>query len=122
MVDMFSLNFIGPSHSTMKHDNKKGVQFISGEHREVFQSVADIYKAAMDHHGLQAPIPVLLVEDKTKIKVRVCWEHRLDALTGFCRSKEDHICISTVKVVLGKVNQGTTESLTLLQLTRLVDL
>ena len=56
----------------------------------------------MDHHGLQALIPMLLVEDKTKIKARLCWEHRLDALIGFCRPKEDHICIPTFKVVVGE--------------------
>jgi hypothetical protein len=42
--DMFSLNFTGPTFSSVKRDNKKGVQFIPCEHKEVFQSVANIYR------------------------------------------------------------------------------
>jgi hypothetical protein len=98
---MFSLNFAGPSYSSIKQDSKKGFQFIPGEYKEVFQSVARIYKQAMEHHGLQAPIPVILAEDKTKVKSKVCWEHKLDALTKFYVPKDDHVCVPTYKVIVG---------------------
>jgi hypothetical protein len=72
---MFSLNFVGPSYSSVKRDSKNGIQFILCEYKEVFQSVTQIYKQAMEHHGLQAPIPVIPAKDETKIKSKVYWEH-----------------------------------------------
>jgi hypothetical protein len=49
---------------------------------------------------------VILAEDETKVKSRVCWEHRLDALTGFCGPKEDHVCIPKYNVVVGSSEPG----------------
>jgi hypothetical protein len=44
MCDLFSLKFAGPSYSSIKHESRKGVQFVPGEHREVFRAVAQIYE------------------------------------------------------------------------------
>jgi hypothetical protein len=70
------------------------------EHRQIFQSVATIYKHAMAHHGLVSPNPIILAKDKTKVKSRICWEHHLDCLTGFYKPKENHMCIPTYKVLV----------------------
>jgi hypothetical protein len=40
MCDLFALNFVGPSYCTVKRENKKSVQFISGEHIEIFKCIA----------------------------------------------------------------------------------
>ena len=72
----------------------------------MFRVVVDIYKQAIAHHELAGPIPVILAKDETKVKNRVCWEHRLDAVTGFCGSKDEHVCIPTYKVILGLRSAG----------------
>lgn len=92
MVDLFSLNFAGPSYSQVKWDIKKGVEFIPGEHPEIFAVVASIYKDAKVQHGIEGPIPVILAEDETKVKGRVSWESKWDTLAGFCGPTADHIC------------------------------
>jgi hypothetical protein len=46
------------------------------------------------------------VEDETKVKNQVCWEHKLDALTGFCGPKENHVCIPTYQLVVGGGKAG----------------
>ena len=46
------------------------------EHCELLRSMAEIYKHAMLHHEVQGPIPIILVEDETKIKRRISWEQR----------------------------------------------
>ena len=74
MIDIFSLNFVGPSYSQVKRDLSKGVQFIPGEHAEIFAAVAQIYKDAKAAHNIMGPVPVILAEDETKVKGRVAWE------------------------------------------------
>jgi hypothetical protein len=71
MCNFFGLNFAGPSYSTIKLENQKGVQFVAGEHRELFKSVAKIYKHAMLHHEVQGPIPVILAKDEMKVKSQI---------------------------------------------------
>jgi hypothetical protein len=43
MVDLFSLNFVGPTLSTVKGDKRKGVQFVPREHASIYNFVANIY-------------------------------------------------------------------------------
>jgi hypothetical protein len=106
MCDLFSLNFAGPTYMTIKRENQKGVQFVPGEHREVFRCVAEIYKCAMVVHGVVGPIPMILAEDETKVKPRVTWEQKWDALGGFCGPKDDHVCVSNYKVSIGDGEEG----------------
>jgi hypothetical protein len=63
MVDLYSLNMYGPSYDTIKRENKKGVHFVPGEHREIFRCVADIYHKAMVAHDVSGPVPVILSEE-----------------------------------------------------------
>jgi hypothetical protein len=106
MCDLFSLNFVGPTYMTVKRENQKGVQFVPGEHREVFRCVAEIYKCAMVVHGVVGPIPVILAEDETKVKPRITWEQKWDVLAGFCGPKDDHVCVSNYKVSIGDGEEG----------------
>ena len=101
MCDLFSLNFGGPNYSFTKRVNQKGVQFVPGEHVDIFRSVAQIYKQAKETYGILGPIPVILAEDETKVKGRIAWDHRWDTLEGFCGPKDDHICDSNYNVVVG---------------------
>ena len=79
---------------------------MAGEDREVFQAVAEIYRHAKAHHGIAGSILIILVEDETKVKSQVSWEHRRDALTGFCGPKEDHVCVPTYEVVVEARTSG----------------
>ena len=97
MCDLFSLNFAGPNYSSIKCVNQKGVQFVPGEHIDIFRSVAQIYKEAKEAHKIQGPVPVILAEDETKVKGRVAWDHRWDTLVGFCGPKNDYVCVSNYK-------------------------
>lgn len=71
MCDLFALNYSGLSYSTIKRDNKKGIQHVSGEHGEIFAAVAEIYKDAKAAHEITGPIRVILAEDETKVRSRV---------------------------------------------------
>jgi len=42
ICDLFALNFAGPNYKTIKKENQKGVQFVHGEHLEIFAAVAQI--------------------------------------------------------------------------------
>lgn len=95
------MNYIGPSLSTVKRENRKGVQFISGEHKDMFANVAEIYCEAKHVHGIVGPIPVILAEDETKVKGRVAWEQHSDTLSGFCGPKEGHVCVLYFKPIVG---------------------
>jgi hypothetical protein len=106
MCDLFSLNFGGPSYDCAKRENKKGVQFIAGEHSSVFATVVEIYREAKKTHGLVGPIPIILAEDETKVKSRISWDARSDGLVGFCGEKENHVCISTFKPQVGNGESG----------------
>ena len=90
MCDLFTLNFGGPSYDCTKRENKKGVQFIAGEHSALFAAVADIYREAKANHRVEGPVPVILAEDETKVKAHISWDARSDGLVGFCGVKENH--------------------------------
>ena len=106
MCDLFALNYSGPSYSTIKRGNKKGIQHVLGEHGEIFAAVAEIYKDAKDAHGIIGPIPVILAEDETKVRSRVHYEQRFDTLAGFCGPKDNHICVSNYKPIVGIGDDG----------------
>jgi hypothetical protein len=106
MCDLFALNYSGPSYSTIKRDNKKGIQHVSGEHGEIFAAVAEIYKDAKAAHGITGPIPVILAEDETKVRSRVSYEQRFDTLAGFCGPKDNHMCVSDYKPNVGIGEDG----------------
>jgi len=56
---------------------------VPGEHREIFAALGDIYRDAKSAHGITGPVPVILAEDETKVRSRVCYEQRFDTLAGF---------------------------------------
>jgi len=74
MCDFFQLHFVGPSYKVIKRTNKKGVQFLLGEHDVIFKYVVEIYKEAKQVHNIGGPILVILAEDETKVKSRVSWD------------------------------------------------
>jgi hypothetical protein len=74
---------------------------VFGEHLEVFQFVADIYKKTMVSHGIEGHVPVILAEDETKVKSRITWEPKFDTLAGFCVQKDNHLCIGNFKPIVG---------------------
>jgi hypothetical protein len=106
MCDFFTLNFVGPSWNIMKSENQKGVQFPPGEHRQVFQSVVEAYRQAKVKCKVTGPIPIIIVENETKVKSHVCWEQKWDTLAGFCGPKENHVCVPSCKVVVGSGEPG----------------
>ena len=106
MVDLFSLNYGGPKISTVIRENRKGVQFIPGEHAEVFRAVANIYRNAKEVHNISGLVPVILAEDETKVKSRVAYEQKWDTLAGFCGLTENHVCVSDFKPVVGLGEAG----------------
>jgi hypothetical protein len=106
MCDLFALNFAGPTYSTIKEDLKKGVQFVPGEHSEIFGAVARIYADAKIAHNIIGSVPVILAEDETKVKGRMSWEAKWDTLAGFCGPKANHVCITTYKPVCGVGEDG----------------
>jgi hypothetical protein len=111
MCDLFALNYSGPSYSTIRRDNKKGIQHVSGEHGEIFAIVADIYKDAKDAHEIIGPIPVILAEDETKVRSRVYYEQRFDTLVGFCGPKDKHMSVSNYKPIIGIGEDGCNNNL-----------
>ena len=74
MCDLFALNYAGPTYNTVKRENKKGLQHVPGEHGEIFAALADIYRDAKSAHGITRSVPVILAEDETKVRSRVCYE------------------------------------------------
>ena len=106
MCDLFALNFGGPSYDCTKRENKKGVQFIAGEHSTLFAAVAHIYREAKAAHGVEGPVPVILAEDETKVKSHISWDARFDGLVGFYGEKESHVCISTFRPQVGNGEEG----------------
>ena len=101
LCDLFALNFAGPSYDTIRRECRKGVQFISGEHAEIFESIANIYSDAKVAHCLSGPIPVILVEDETKVRGRISWEAKWVTMVGFCGPKENYTCIPHYKPIVG---------------------
>jgi hypothetical protein len=106
MCDLFALNYAGPGYSTVKRDCRKGVQFVPGEHSQIFKAVAQIYADAKKVHGITGPVPVILAEDETKVKSRVAYEQKWDSLAGFCGVKDNHVCISDYKLLVGSGDEG----------------
>lgn len=106
MIDVFNLNYCGPNLSTVKRDHKKGVQYIPGEHLEIFASVAEIYRKAKLALGITGPVLVILAEDETKVKGRVAYEPKWDSLAGFCGPLGDHVCLSSFKPLVGFGEEG----------------
>ena len=101
LCDLFALNFAGSSFDSIRRDSRKGVMFVSGEHADIFKSIASIYVDAKAALGISGPIPVILAEDETKVRGRVSWEARWDTLLGFCGPTENHKCITNYKPVVG---------------------
>ena len=107
MVDLFALNFAGASYSEVKRDVRKGIQFIPGEHSEIFAAVAQIYRDAKLAHNIVGPVPVILAEDETKVKGRVAWEPKWDTLARFCGPSENHVCVSGFNPIVGSGEEDT---------------
>ena len=78
----------------MKKNLVKYSYFGNCPRSEIFRVMADIYKSAMDVHGItgDVPISVMLAEDETKVKAGVAWEQKWDTLSGLCGPKENHVC------------------------------
>jgi hypothetical protein len=106
MCDFFALNMVGPSFLTVKRENKKSVHFVSGEHIKNFRCITKIYKNTDITHGIVGLVPMILVEGKTKVKARICKEPKYGTLAGFCGVKENHVCLSHFKPVLGIGDKG----------------
>ena len=106
MVDMFPLNYSGASYRQVKREGGKGVQFLPGEHSQIFAAVAQIYRDAKLAHNILGPVPILLAEDETKVKGRVTWESKWDTLAGFCGPSENHVCVSGFRPIVGSGEEG----------------
>lgn len=106
MCNLFALNFVESSYSTIKQDIKKGVQFRLGEHSDIFKAVARIFVDAKAAHNIVDPILVILANDETKVKGRIAWKAKFDMLARFCGPKADHICITTFSVACGEGDKG----------------
>ena len=106
MVDIFALNFAGPSYRQVKREVRKGVQFLPGEHAQIFAVVAQIYREAKLAHNIVGPVPVILPEDETKVKGRVAWEPKWDTLAGFCGPSENHVCVPGFRPLVGSGEEG----------------
>ena len=97
MYDLFVFNYTGSSFSTIKRQNTKLICFIVDEHLVLFIQVTKIYENAMEAHGINGLVGVILAEDETKVILRVAWESLSDTLVGFRGPKECHSCISAFK-------------------------
>ena len=47
------------------------------------------------------PVPVILAEDKTKVKSRVAYKQKWDTLAGFYGVTVNHLCVTSFKLVVG---------------------
>ena len=106
LCDLFALNFAGPSFDSTRRESRKGVMFVAGEHAEIFKSIAKNFSDAKAAHGISGAVPVILVEDETKVRGRVSWEARSDTLLGFCGHTENHKCITDYKPTIGVSEVG----------------
>ncbi|KAL3681240.1 hypothetical protein R1sor_024196 [Riccia sorocarpa] len=73
-----TLNLLTPSLRTVKRSRSKFVPFLPGLQISNFQEVNNIFTAAKQFHGIECDVPVILVEDETRVKQRVRWEPRRD--------------------------------------------
>jgi len=46
-------------------------------------------------------VPIILAEDKTKIKGCIAWDHCCNTLVGFYGTKKEHIYLSNYREVVG---------------------
>jgi hypothetical protein len=76
------------------------VQFVLGEHVAIFKCVAKSYKEAQQAHNIGEHVPVILVEDETKVKSKVSWDSRGDNLIGFYGAKENHYCVTNFSPII----------------------
>jgi len=76
LCDLFALNFAGPSFDTIQQECRKGVQFIAGEHAEIFESIASIYIDAKATHRIIGLVPIILAKDEMKVQDRVSYTSR----------------------------------------------
>jgi hypothetical protein len=106
MYGLFTLNFAAPSFCTVKRQNKKGVRFVAGEHAAIFECIAQIYVEAKEAHRVHGLVPVILAENKTKVKTHITWEPQTNVLASFCRTKEGHVCIINFKLEVGSEQEG----------------
>jgi hypothetical protein len=106
MCDLFQLNFSGPSYKTIKIANSKGVKFLPGEHAHVFRCVAAIYREAKEAYGIIGPVPMILAENKTKVKSRVAWDSKGDHLISFYGPKLQRRCIFHFRPIIGTGEVG----------------
>lgn len=60
-----------------------------------------MYKEVKCVYGINETISKILVEDETKLKGRVVWEHRWDMLLNFYGCNVNHIYVLKYKVVVG---------------------
>ena len=49
---------------------------------------------------------MILAKDETKVKSRVAYEQKWDSLAGFYGVKENHVCISDYKLLVGSGDKG----------------
>lgn len=54
-------------------------------------------------------MPIIIVEDKTKVKGQNEWNHHWDSLTRFCGPNDNHVCVFNYKQVVGSSEEGYNE-------------
>lgn len=104
MCDLFALNYGGPLYSSIKRENKKGVQFIAGKDEALFAEIANIYIEAKKTYCVEGHIHIILVEDETMAKSRIVRKVSSHRLVGFYGSKDCHGCVSNFKPIVGSGN------------------
>jgi len=101
MYNLFSLNYRSPNYNTTKCKNQKGVQFVRGEHVDIFKIMVQNYKNAKVVHGILGSILVILAKDETKEKGHIAWDHCSKTLVEFYGPKNEHFCLSNYEEVVG---------------------
>lgn len=77
-----------------------------GSTLKFFSSIASIYIDTKAMHGIFGPIPIILVEDETKVQGRVSWEAKSHTMLGFCGPKESHTCTTNYRPHVGDGDVG----------------
>ncbi|KAL3698404.1 hypothetical protein R1sor_012480 [Riccia sorocarpa] len=91
----------------MVNDQKPGGAWSCEPRTKNFAEVSKILEASKRYYGIVGDVPVFFAEDETRIKPRVRWESRRDALTGFCGLKEVHTqCRLGMEVIVGSGEEG----------------
>ena len=57
-------------------------------------------------HSISRFVPIILLEDETKVRSNVAWEPKYDTLAGFCSPKDNHVCQSGFKHAVGVGKDG----------------